>query len=179
MAEREARNPIGSHANHKADNITNNYNQIAMNKCVKSMVISMVLILALPMAKLSAQVSTWDGTWEPWTHGTGTEADPFLIENAQQLAYLAYRVNNGLDAGGGHVSDHYYHYKLMVDVDLNGSEDFQWTPIGYQNSSSDYQCFGGFFDGNNHAVSGLFINSSANRVGFLLSQKEQLLRIRL
>ena len=105
------------------------------------------------MAKLSAQVSTWDGTWEPWTHGTGTEADPFLIENAQQLAYLAYRVNNGLDAVGGHVSNHDYHYKLMVDVDLNGSESFQWTPIGYWNSDADYQCFGGYFNGNSHTIS--------------------------
>ena len=111
-------------------------------------------------------LSIWDGTWEPWTHGTGTEADPFLIENAQQLAYLAYRVNNGLDAGGGHVSNHNYHYKLMVDIDLNGSENFQWNPIGYWNSDTDYQCFGGHFDGNGHVMSGLYINSSANRVGF-------------
>lgn len=137
-----------------------------MNKSVKTMIISVLLIIALPMARLSAQVSVWDGTWEPWTQGTGTEADPFLIENAQQLAYLAYRVNNGLDAGGGHVSNHDYHYKLMVDVNLNGSETFQWTPIGYWNSGSDYQCFGGHFDGNRHAVLGLYINSSANRVGF-------------
>lgn len=137
-----------------------------MNKCIKMMAISLLLIIAMPIAKLSAQVSTWDGTWEPWTHGTGTEANPFLIENAQQLAYLAYRVNNGLDAGGGHVSNHDYHYKLMVDVDLNGSETFQWTPIGYWNSDSDYQCFGGHLEGNGHVVSGLFINSSANRIGF-------------
>lgn len=109
---------------------------------------------------VSAQVSTWDGSWEPWTHGTGTETDPFLIENAQQLAYLAYRVNNGLDAGGGHVSNHDLHYKLMVDVDLNGSETFQWTPIGhYGFGTYDYQTFGGYFDGNGHAISGLFLQS--------------------
>ena len=137
-----------------------------MNKCLKTMIISLLLIIAMPMAKLSAQVSTWDGTWEPWTQAAGTEADPFLIENAQQLAYLAYRVNNGLDANGGHVSNHNYHYKLMVDVNLNGSESFQWDPIGYWNSNTDYQCFGGQFDGNNHAVSGLYINSSAKHVGF-------------
>lgn len=136
-----------------------------MNKSIKTMVISLLLILSVPMAKLSAQVSVWDGTWAPWTHGTGTETDPFLIENAQQLAYLAYRVNNGLDAGGGHVSNHNYHYKLMVDVDLNGSENFQWTPIGYWNSNSDYQCFGGCFEGNNHTISGLCIIGSINRAG--------------
>lgn len=115
---------------------------------------------------VQAQVSVWNGTYAPWTNGTGTEADPFLIENAQQLAYLTYRVNNGLDAAGGHVSNHDLYYKLMTDVNLNGSQSFQWTPIGYWNSNTDYYCFGGHFDGNNHTVSGLYINSSANRVGF-------------
>lgn len=147
-----------------------------MNKSVKALVISLLLIITLPMAKLSAQVSTWDGTWEPWTHGTGTEANPFLIENAQQLAYLAYRVNNGLDASGGHVSNHDYHYKLMVDVDLNGSEDFQWTPIGYYISGTDTQSFGGHFDGNRHIVSGLYINSSAKEVGFFGNTKGAMIK---
>ena len=124
-----------------------------------------VMAVILPQI-LNAQVSVWDGTYAPWTHGTGTEADPFLIENAQQLAYLANRVNNGLDAAGGHVSNHDLHYKLMTDVNLNGSETFQWTPIGYWISNTNYFSFGGHFDGNNHTVSGLYINSSANRVGF-------------
>ena len=114
---------------------------------------ALLVLLLNVVGTANAQVSIWDGTWEPWTHGTGTEVDPFLIENARQLAYLAYRVNNGLDAGGGHVSNHELHYKLMVDVDLNGSEIFQWTPIGYYNSYSDYQSFGGFFDGNRHTIS--------------------------
>ena len=137
-----------------------------MIKITRTTIISLMLMLFMPMAKLSAQVSVWDGTWEPWTHGTGTEADPFLIENAQQLAYLAYRVNNGLDANGGHVSNHDYHYCLMADINLNGSENFQWTPIGYWNSNSDYQCFGGSFDGNNHMISGLYIQSSIKHAGF-------------
>ena len=125
----------------------------------------MMAAMWLPQS-VNAQVSVWDGTYAPWTNGTGTESDPFLIENAQQLAYLANRVNNGLDAAGGHVSNHDLHYKLMTDVDLNGSEDFQWTPIGYWISGTNYYSFGGHFDGNNHTVSGLYINSSANRVGF-------------
>ena len=124
-----------------------------------------LLLMLLLSSMTFAQVSTWDGTWEPWTHGTGTEEDPFLIENAQQLAYLAFRVNNGLDAGESHISNPAYHYKLMVDIDLDGSETFQWTPIGYWNSDADYQCFGGSFDGNGHDISGLYLNSSIDRVG--------------
>ena len=124
------------------------------------------VIAAMLPQNVKAQVSVWDGTYAPWTNGTGTESDPFLIENAQQLAYLTYRVNNGLDAAGGHVSNHDFHYKLMTDVNLNGSQSFQWAPIGYYNSNTDHYSFGGHFDGNNHTVSGLYINSSANRVGF-------------
>lgn len=133
-----------------------------MKKRLTTLIVSVLLMIS---ASLSAQVSTWDGSWEPWTNGTGTEDDPFLIENARQLAYLAYRVNNGLDANGTHISNHDYHYKLMVDVNLNGSENFQWTPIGYWNSDTDYQCFGGHFDGNDHAILNIYINSSADRVG--------------
>lgn len=120
-----------------------------------------VIAAMLPL-NINAQVSVWDGTYAPWTHGTGTEADPFLIENAQQLAYLANRVNNGLDAAGGHVSNHYLHYKLMVDVDLNASDSIRWNPIGYWNSSTDYYCFGGHFDGNNHTIYGLYPDVQAD-----------------
>ena len=136
-----------------------------MNKSIKTMVISLLLIISMPMAKLSAQVSVWDGTWEPWTHGTGTEADPFLIENAQQLAYLAYRVNNGFEADGNHVVGNGKHYKMTIDINLNGSENFQWTPIGYWNNDSDYYSFGGCFDGNYHNIVGLYISISINRCG--------------
>ena len=130
---------------------------------------SLLLLLGLAMIPFcaKAQVSVWDGTYTPWTKGTGTASEPYLIENARQLAYLATRVNNGLDANGGHVSNPNLHYKLMVDVNLNGSNTFQWTTIGYYVSNTSFQCFGGHFDGNNHTVSGLYINSTADRVGFL------------
>ena len=121
-----------------------------------------LLLIAVGMTKAQAQVSTWDGSWEPWTNGNGTENDPFLIENAQQLAYLAYQVNNGLDANNEYVVGYGKYYRLMTDIDLNGNESFQWTPIGLNSYS-----FGGCFDGNNHIISGVYINLSyANRVGF-------------
>lgn len=132
---------------------------------------TLVLFMAVILPQnVKAQVSVWDGTYAPWTNGSGTETDPFLIESAQQLAYLAYRVNNGLDAAGGHVSNHDLHYKLMIDVDLNGSETFQWTPIGYFYSSTNNYSFGGHFDGNKHTISGLYITRNTinpdKRIGF-------------
>jgi hypothetical protein len=88
-----------------------------------------------------AQVSVWDGSHTIWTNGTGTENDPYLIENAQQLAYLAYYVNNG-----GISSDKYW--ELTTNVDLNGR---QWSSIGNDNS------FGGNFDGNEHTIANLVV----------------------
>lgn len=61
--------------------------------------------------------------------------------------FLAFRdaVNAGTTYAGLSI-------ELMCDIDLQGSEDNQWTPIG--NSRS----FGGFFNGNGHTISGLYIN---------------------
>ena len=47
--------------------------------------------------------------------------------------------------------------KLMNDIDLNGSEENPWTPIG--NSSQQYS---GTFNGDGHTISGLYINSSSD-----------------
>ena len=95
-----------------------------------------------------AQTDVWDGTAVAWTQGDGTQANPYLIQSAENLAYLANLVNNGTSVAGDY-------YRLMVDIDLNGSQTFQWTPIGNATYS-----FAGNFDGNNHTISNLFINTS-------------------
>lgn len=92
-------------------------------------------------------VSTWDGISSSiWINGNGTSNNPFLIENASNLAYLAQSVNNGNKYIG-------ISFKMNDDIDLNG--EF-WTPIGI--SSSKY--FSGTFDGDGHTISNLFINTS-------------------
>lgn len=65
-------------------------------------------------------VDTWDGTAVAFTKGRGTKEEPWLIENAEQLAYLAQQVNNGTDYKREH-------FRLVSDLDLSGNE---WTPIG-------------------------------------------------
>ena len=111
-----------------------------------------------------AQVSVWDGTSSPWTNGNGTQSNPYLIENAQQLAYLVDRVNNGFlgastnpnrTAGVG------MDWKLMTDIDLAG---LAWMPVGYYNSGADYYSFGGNFDGNGHTIANLKV-SGVQRAG--------------
>ena len=108
----------------------------------------------------NAQTSVWDGSHTTWTKGTGTLTNPYLIENAAQLAHLAYVVNNGIGAGGERIVGTDTYWKLMTNINLNGSESFQWTPIGYYTSDADYFAFGGNFDGNGKTISNLFINTA-------------------
>ena len=121
------------------------------------------LFLAMCIATIlsaNAQTSVWDGSHTSWTKGDGTQANPYQIENAAQLAHLAYIVNNGIGASSGRIVGANTYWKLMTDIDLKGSDSFQWTPIGYYNSTSDYYSFGGNFDGNNHTIANLFINTT-------------------
>ena len=87
--------------------------------------------------------------------GNGTEEDPYLIFNATQLSQLS----NFLNQEG-------VVFKLMKDLDLtewiNENNPRQgWIPIGVNSSP-----FMGIFNGNNHKITGFFINrSSTNYVG--------------
>jgi len=105
--------------------------------------VSLFLVaMCIMLSATVAQVSVWDGSHSTWTQGTGTETNPYIIENAAQLAYLAVYIN-----GGGTSSGQYW--KLIIDIDLNG---LQWTPIG----SGNY--FRGHFDGGGHTIANLVVN---------------------
>ncbi|MFR5827994.1 MAG: hypothetical protein ACLUE1_02465 [Adlercreutzia equolifaciens] len=87
--------------------------------------------------------------------GAGTEADPYLIENASQIAAFRDAVNAGDDYDGTYVAP-------GADVDLEGAE---WTPIGAGTRKSSGIAegstpFAGTFDGAGHTVSGLKITST-------------------
>jgi fibro-slime domain-containing protein len=85
--------------------------------------------------------------------GAGTINDPYIIETKAQLEILTFFTNSGKTFQGEYI-------KLGNDIDLNGSEENQWTPIG--NASN---AFRGSFDGNGKVISGLFINNIANNQG--------------
>ena len=79
--------------------------------------------------------------------GEGTESSPYLIDNLAELKYFAERVNAGNKFG-----DRYF--KVTNDIDLY--EEIvgvvvPWEPI---------RGFEGSFDGNNHIISNLHINSA-------------------
>jgi hypothetical protein len=111
---------------------------------------------ALLALSANGQTDVWDGTHTPWTNGNGTQASPYLIETAEQLAHLAYTVNNGIGAGSGRIVGTDTYWKLTTDIDLNGSPSLRWVTIGYERSASDYYFFGGNFDGNGKTISNLF-----------------------
>lgn len=109
-------------------------------------------------------VNVWDGTSEPWTKGSGTASDPYLIETASNLAYLAEKVNEGYQAEGMEVFAHVY-FLMTDDLDLN---HLNWTPIGnvdYVNEVLSGYYFAGVFDGWYHTISNLRIQTSANITG--------------
>lgn len=109
--------------------------------------------------------SVYDGKREAIRKGSGTEADPFLIENAQNLAWLQYLIN----ADYSHETTGKY-YLLTTDIDLNGSEDFQWEPIGTgvgrQNFDGKTLMFKGIFDGGYHKITNLYINKEKGKSAF-------------
>jgi len=92
--------------------------------------------------------------------GTGTEADPYVIVNAEQLEYLASQVALGTTFENQYIS-------LEENIELNSgkwqigddgnitfaADAIQWMPIG-----STTNMFKGNFDGNNKYISGLYIN---------------------
>lgn len=143
---------------------------------MKKIYIMMMLVLTGTMAM--AQTSVWHGGRAVWTRGSGTESDPFLLESADNLAYLAYVVNKGYDTEG-------LYFRLTTDIDLNGSEDLQWIPIGsgflgkwfnedgcyrgipsYGNFYDGvYPRFRGHFDGGEHSISNIYIDNSENEYG--------------
>lgn len=135
---------------------------------MKKIYILVMLVLMGTMAM--AQTSVWNGGRALWTQGSGTEEDPYLIESADNLAFLAYMVNKGYETDG-------LHFRLTTDIDLNGSAELQWVPIGLgdrcynedgcNTGTTSIICpyFHGHFDGDNHYISNIYIDNSDGRYG--------------
>jgi len=131
----------------------NNYKHNKTNKMKKiyfwSILILSMMVLLSQQAGAQSDVSVWDGFAESWTQGDGTENNPYLIENARQLAYIAEMVN----AGVTHYDSTYFRLTTNIQID----SIYQWQPIGF-----DYtHCFSGNFDGDNHIII-LYLTSSSN-----------------
>ncbi len=83
-----------------------------------------------------------------------SESDAIEISTADELAKIG--AEDGYPLSGS--------YKLTADIDLHGSAENPWTPIGsydiFDDDDYNYTPFTGTFDGDGHTISGLYINSS-------------------
>ena len=97
-------------------------------------------------ANNTVEKSIWTGNAEPWTKGNGTTDDPYLIESAENLAWLAKSVNERLDLeigtgwsmGGASWPVYTFHdmniyqdtcFRMVIDIDLNKGS-IAWASIG-------------------------------------------------
>lgn len=122
------------------------------------------LLLAVCMVfTLTPITARADVTTEKWTDfaaadfagGSGTREEPYQIATAEQLAKLAAEVNSGVP-GQSHSGEY---FELTAPIDLSGK---RWIPIGYGNASS--KSFSGYFNGNNHVITGLYVDERGNNV---------------
>lgn len=127
-----------------------------------AMLLSAVITAAAVPATAASGV--WDGTIaESYAGGTGTEADPYLIETPQQLARMVgYDVLTNYTADIINGSTGKY-YKLTADIYLNDVTASDWyTKSGlnewYTGTASR---FCGSFDGDGHTIRGLYFASNA------------------
>lgn len=92
-----------------------------------------------------AETSVWDGSLIRPSQGTGSAEDPFLINSAEEMAYLIqnYDYNSGI----------YYrkYYKLTKDLDMKST---QWT---FGSANNDRKSFRAHFDGAGHKISNIEI----------------------
>ncbi|MBB3188767.1 right-handed parallel beta-helix repeat-containing protein [Microbacter margulisiae] len=114
--------------------------------------IAWVILLFFVIGGNSMLADTWDGTRNTsWSYSGST----LYINSSQDLAQMAYLVNHGTTTFAGQT------IILNVDIDLNGS-NYVWTPIGTSSNHSFY----GVFNGQNHIISNVTVNSSSNDIGF-------------
>ena len=102
----------------------------------------------ITMEAIDATDTSWDGVTTDYV--PETEGDWYLIKSGYHMAWFASKVNNGTRDIYG---------KLMNDISLGG---YNWTPAG---GSTSTKAFTGKFDGQNHTIDSLYINSTATYQG--------------
>ena len=96
----------------------------------------------------AATTTVWDGTKaSAYAGGTGTEDDPYLIENGGQLRLL---VGSSNEATTGK------YYKLTQDIYLNNVSNADWQNNNPNPWATGWTSFSGTLDGDGHVVYGLY-----------------------
>lgn len=121
-----------------------------MSNVKKSVLLVVILSLLLSFSVSAESVVPFEGE--------GTQDNPYLIGTAEEMYRFAEIVNGGYSFEGEYL-------KLTSDVLLYDLSDktaelvTTWTPIG-----ADYSvAFRGSFDGDNHTIRGVYINSDKSK----------------
>ncbi len=86
----------------------------------------------------------WDGANVETPAGSGTEADPYLIANAKNLAWISTKITDGGVSFAGK------YFKQTADIDLGENI---LTSIGrYYINSTNMAAFGGIYDGCGYSI---------------------------
>lgn len=121
------------------------------------LLLSLIFCFAMvPMTAMAAEAP--EGVWtdyaaDSFESGSGTQADPYVIATAEQLAKLAADVNSGVDS----VSHSGKYFVLSGNIDLSAH---RWRPIGDGATDRSFHAFLGHFDGQNHTITGLYVDES-------------------
>lgn len=121
------------------------------------LLLSLIFCFAMvPMTAMAAEAP--EGVWtdyaaDSFESGAGTQADPYVIATAEQLAKLAADVNSGVDS----VSHSGKYFVLSGNIDLSAH---RWRPIGDGATDRSFHAFLGHFDGQNHTITGLYVDES-------------------
>lgn len=128
---------------------------MTLKRYTKIFIFAAILILAavltIPFASAKAEAAGWDGTASATLSGDGTEINPYIVNSAGDLAYLAAEANGGNDFSGKIIS------VSAAEIDFN---NIPFTSIGYANDSSetlDLKPFNGTFNGNGVVIKNLSV----------------------
>ena len=105
-------------------------------------------------------VDRWNGnTSDEFAKEEGTESNPFIIRNAEELSAFQKYVNEGNDCAGKYVM-------LADDIVLNQYVNIDKVDKSLLKNFEPINGFKGTFDGNNYTIYGLYIESTKSNVGF-------------
>ena len=120
-----------------------------------SVLLALCMVFCITPAPVFAADNVPDTVWSDYVAmdfagGTGTEADPYQIATAEQLAKLSKDVADQTTNYEGKF------FKLTKDIDLSRR---RWVPIGIYKDEGDQIQFEGFIYGNNKTISGLIVDA--------------------
>ncbi len=110
-------------------------------------IISPIILFLTTTFSSQTVYADWSSNTSAITQGDGSQGNPYVIDSAQKLAYMAVQCNNNV---GNYQSAYYIQ---TANIDISGNE---WVPIS---------SFSGTYDGQGYTINGL-TNSSRTRFSF-------------